>query len=47
MKLTNIEIKQRIYMFVENAHLYNDFNDNEGVLKCLFMIEFYKDLLEK
>jgi hypothetical protein len=46
MKLTDNEIKERIYMFVQNAHLCNDFDDNEGVLKCLFMIEFYKDFLE-
>jgi hypothetical protein len=46
MKITNKEIKQRIYMFVQNAHLCNEFNDNEGVLEWLFMIEFYKDLLE-
>jgi len=46
MKLTNNEIKERIYMFVQNAHCCNDANDNKGVLEWLFMIEFYKDFLE-
>jgi len=46
MKLTNNEIQQRIYMFVQDAHLFHEFDDNEGVLSRLFMIEFYKDFLE-
>jgi len=46
MKLSDNEIKERIYMFVQDAHLFHEFDDNEGVLKCLFMIEFYKDFLE-
>ena len=47
MRLSKQEIEQNIYMFVQNAHLCNDFDDNDGVLKWLFMIEFYKDFWEK
>lgn len=46
MKLTRNEISDVIFTFVENAYICNEFGDNVGVLTWLFMIEFYKDLLE-
>jgi len=40
------QIAIRINMAAQNALFCHEIDDNEGVLKWLFMIEFYKDLLE-
>lgn len=46
MKLTNYYIKQQICRLAQDALLFDEFNDNKNVLKALFFIEFYKDLLK-
>ena len=47
MKVSNYYIKQQIFRMAQNAILFDEFGDNENVLKALFFIEFYKDLLKK
>ena len=47
MKLTKREIEIRICLMASQAMFNDQFNDNVEVLKCLFMIEFYKDLLNE
>jgi hypothetical protein len=47
MKVSNYYIKQQIYRLSQDALLFDEFGDNENVLKALFFIEFYKDLLKK
>jgi hypothetical protein len=41
------DIEWRILHMASNALFYDALDDNKMVLKCLFMIEFYKDLLNE
>jgi hypothetical protein len=41
------DIEWRLAKMACDALFFDALNDNKMVLKCLFMIEFYKDLLNE